>query len=425
MKINNNLNVLTMKKYHILLLSLCSILCINCTEKKKTTTQGFTIAGNIKNVLQGTVILNYRDPIDYQLTSIDSSNINEGNFTLKGKVNSPQNLYLYIKPLSGNTYYNSSFFVENSEITLALDTTSYSYKNGNYVNLIPEVTGDSIQMVFEKYKQLGATINEELKPYNEKYNALNNEYRNIMKGDDENAKQHLKDEMEDLKEKMASIRKGLEKIDSLYIINNPESPIASYLLSGKIADYPLAFSEKSYNHFTNTVKNGLYGKAVNQLLQKLKAASPGAIAPNFKAATINGDTLQLSDFKGKYVLLDFWASWCVPCRKSNPHLKELYHKYHDKGFDIIGISDDDSNPNAWKKAVEKDGIDIWHHVLRGLKIDRSNGNYKILDRGISEFYDIHYLPTKILVDPKGLIIGRFGEQEKALDEKLDSIYNNK
>jgi glutathione peroxidase-family protein len=115
----------------------------------------------------------------------------------------------------------------------------------------------------------------------------------------------------------------------------------------------------------------------------------------------------------------------VPCRKGNPHLKDLYHKYKSKGFEIIGISDDDNKPEAWKKAVEKDGIGIWKLVLRGLK--RTQNGYD--DSGdISHNYGIHTLPTKILIDPKGMIVGRYGgggEDDNAMDKKLEEIFEGK
>ena len=123
------------------------------------------------------------------------------------------------------------------------------------------------------------------------------------------------------------------------------------------------------------------------------------------------------------MLLDFWASWCVPCRKGNPHLLSLYANYKDKGLEIIGISDDDKNPDAWKKAIEKDGIGVWKHVLRGMKqtpegrADRSTS--------ISDQYGTSTLPTKILIDPQGIIIGRYGadgETDDALDKKLAELF---
>ena len=143
---------------------------------------------------------------------------------------------------------------------------------------------------------------------------------------------------------------------------------------------------------------------------------------NFNTQDINGNKISLADYKGKYVLLDFWASWCVPCRKGNPHLKELYSKYRDKGFEVIGVSDDDRNPEAWKTAVAKDGLP-WQHVLRGFKIvngapDRTND--------INEGFNISTLPTQILIDRTGTIIARYGEDGDAhelLDEKLKSIFN--
>jgi thiol-disulfide isomerase/thioredoxin len=148
------------------------------------------------------------------------------------------------------------------------------------------------------------------------------------------------------------------------------------------------------------------------------------MAHEFTKQDINGQTLSLASLRGKYVLLDFWASWCGPCRKGNPHLKSLYSKYKDKGLEIVGVSDDDRDLAAWKKAVEQDGIGIWRHVLRGLDMEKRMANQPNPD-DISDYYGIHSLPTKILIDPQGKIIGRYGgggEDDEAMDKKLASIF---
>ena len=122
------------------------------------------------------------------------------------------------------------------------------------------------------------------------------------------------------------------------------------------------------------------------------------------------------------MLLDFWASWCLPCRKGNPHLRQLYAKYKPKGFEVIGIASDDGHEDKWRKAVEQDSIGIWKHVLTGydpVARDRT--------KAIGTRYSIESLPTQILIDPKGMIIGRYGEGEeetRALDQKLESIFKN-
>ncbi len=118
-------------------------------------------------------------------------------------------------------------------------------------------------------------------------------------------------------------------------------------------------------------------------------------------------------------MLDFWASWCVPCRKGNPHLKELYAKYKEKGIEFVGIADDDRAEAKWKEAVAKDGTGIWKHVRRGLKYE--NGVFDT-SADISGNFGIHTLPTKILIDRDGKIIGRYGEQEEELNKKLKEIF---
>jgi thiol-disulfide isomerase/thioredoxin len=162
-----------------------------------------------------------------------------------------------------------------------------------------------------------------------------------------------------------------------------------------------------YERFPDHVKNSMYGKRIIEELQMKKIAIVGTMAIDFIKPDLQGQSLSLSSFRGKYVLLDFWGSWCVPCRKGNPHLKELYSRYKSHGFEIIGIAADNNSPNAWREAIEKDGLP-WHHIL----IDKLNTTY-----------NIKTYPTKILIDKDGVIIGRFGEDAVELDKQLASIFN--
>jgi thiol-disulfide isomerase/thioredoxin len=156
-------------------------------------------------------------------------------------------------------------------------------------------------------------------------------------------------------------------------------------------------------------------------LEKRKLGVIGSMAKDFTTTDIESNKLSLSDFKGKYVLLDFWASWCLPCRKLNPHLKELYATYKDKGFEVIGVSDDDRNPDAWKKAVVEDALP-WKHILRGAKMVNGRPD---LSADISAGFNISSLPTHVLIDPNGKIIGRYGgeggEDHASLDKKLELV----
>lgn len=180
--------------------------------------------------------------------------------------------------------------------------------------------------------------------------------------------------------------------------------------------------ERLYAGLSDRVKKSADGMEVANHIREVKSGSPGSKAHEFRATDIDGKSLALADYKGKYVLLDFWASWCVPCRKSNPHLISIYNKYKDKGFEIIGVADDDNNEKAWRKAVDQDKIMIWRHVLNGMKVN--NGQY---DRSgaIANNYGVSSLPTKVLVDPNGVIVGRYSsgsEKDEDLDRKLLEIF---
>lgn len=175
-------------------------------------------------------------------------------------------------------------------------------------------------------------------------------------------------------------------------------------------------------------KYGVCAQDIKSELEVLAKVRPGKPAPDFTAKDINGKPFTLSSLKGKVVIIDFWASWCVPCRKSNPHMRELYNKYHKKGLDMVYVSDDDSKPERWRKAVEQDQLigDGFHHVLRGYKVIDPVKYTADKTNDISDKYAIHFLPTKYLIDKKGNIVCKINEGEDAkLDAMIEKLLNEK
>ncbi len=136
----------------------------------------------------------------------------------------------------------------------------------------------------------------------------------------------------------------------------------------------------------------------------------GELAPDFTAVLADGSAAKRSDLRGKMVLLHFWGSWCGPCRAENPHLVELYHKYHDKGFDIFSIGVE-TNTTAWQKAIERDGL-IWpRHSVDTAKFGGA----------IARQYNVHSIPATFLILPNGVIAGvnlSPNQMDKMLSEQL-------
>ncbi|MGV3763922.1 redoxin domain-containing protein [Parapedobacter sp.] len=136
---------------------------------------------------------------------------------------------------------------------------------------------------------------------------------------------------------------------------------------------------------------------VRQFLEemaRLKLLAIGQPAPDFESLTPNNQPVNLSDFRGKYTLVDFWASWCVPCRQENPNIVEQYHRFKDEGFTVLGVSLD-GNPGAWMRAVEADGLE-WTQVS-----DLQQWGSEVVG-----LYRIQAIPTSYLLDPDGIIIAK-------------------
>lgn len=223
---------------------------------------------------------------------------------------------------------------------------------------------------------------------------------------------------------MEPYRKVLIERQKEYMEKYPSTALAARLLSQQTSRMSLDEMKKAYEKLDATAKETSAAKEIASEIAVLERVMPGNPAPEIaKNDLVTGKPFALSSLKGKVVLLDFWASWCVPCRKSNPHVKALYEKYRKKGFDVVYVADNDNNPEEALKAIEKDGIKKYHHVLRGLITKRGpNGEHMGFDKSqdVSEQYAIHFLPTKYLIDREGNIIGKVNDNE--LDAKLKEIF---
>lgn len=178
------------------------------------------------------------------------------------------------------------------------------------------------------------------------------------------------------------------------------------------------------------VKKSAYcSNLINQFSMTANAAI-GRAAPLFVRTDINGKKFSLNDLKGKYVLLEYWASWCGPCREMTPTIKENHRKYRDLGFEVVFISCD-SKYDAWKKAVADDGIGSFINVLSFTKEDmeylktNSNMQHASFKGELRRLYNLNPIPAKILIDREGKIIGRYGDQggepNETLETKLASL----
>ena len=375
----------------------------------------FTIKGKISGSPTNYIYLYYTDG-ESGKPRMDSALIKKGRFTFKGQLNGPAQAGITVDRPGQRMNKYAQLYLVPGNMELKMD-----YNNFNDGLALK---GSYVQDEADALTKTKALIFQNMKPLSDAYNKANNAYGEARKANkDEATLEALKEAANKAKDAMDPYYDQMRKAEKEFMDKNPSSYVTASMLRYSISNMKLAEGEERYNKLTEEIKNSSLGKELKKELDGIRMGSPGAKAYVFASKVLRGENLSLSDYKGKYVLLDFWASWCVPCRKGNPHLLSLYSKYKDRGFEIIGISDDDSNLEAWKKAVEKDKIGVWKHVLRGLDMKkRMAGEENPSD--ISEYYGIHSLPTKILIDHNGVIIGRYGGgggTDEDLDAKLAEV----
>ena len=227
-----------------------------------------------------------------------------------------------------------------------------------------------------------------------------------------------------LRDSLEILRESMQQTSIDFIRNNGKSFVAPWVLmqiQGNL-DYPTM--KELYDALAPEVQPEAAG--TKKEIDAFEAVLPGKPAPDLINRNPEGKEIKLSDLKGKVVLVDFWATWCGPCVASLPHIQELYNKYHDKGFEVFCVADNDSSEDEWKNFIagSKVGMQNYHHILRGLKtLTDENGEFVGFDRSNdqSDKYAVHYLPTKYLIAADGTIIGKIGNDEQ-LDSTLAEIF---
>jgi len=307
--------------------------------------------------------------LNNQPTTLDTLTVNKGVFNLVTEIAEPNIHFLQIAGQQGSF----PFIAESGTVTIELYKDSLG---------LSKATGTQSNDDFMRYKS-------ETKVYIESLNAIGNDLQQAM---------ILKDSLmaDDLQQQYQDVRDQIQQYEIDFIKSSSNSLISILILERLVANKVIPINEANdmFELLSDRIKNTRSGRAIQKQFDEPPKAEVGQVAPTFEGPSPEGPQFALENGLGKVTIIDFWASWCRPCRVENPNLVQLYRSNKDRGLRIVGVSLD-KEKNKWIQAIKDDGL-VWNHV----------SNLQFWNDPIAKLYKVSAIPATFILDDKGVIIAR-------------------
>lgn len=373
-------------KHFVCSFLLLTVLSVSAQEKK------FVVNGSLPSSSKKYKVLLSWD----NGSSAEEANLVNGKFEIKGTITEPVIATISLQeenPPKNKVFDNEEF--NRNNLWLFLDTGNISIVSKTFLN---EAVVNGTQTVNDFYsyqqqiKKIAELENKTVNIYNEYSKAKNAEATNLAL---------------DVYKKLQSL---LYSEQMAFVKKNPSSLVSLFLVQDALgADMDAAKAEPMFALLSNTLQQSMQGIKIKGMIETGKKSMVGTTAADFTQPDANGHAVSLSSFKGKYVLVDFWASWCGPCRAESPNLVKAYEKYNGKGFQIFSVSLDESK-DKWLKAVNDDHY-TWTQA----------GDMKGWNNVAARQFGVQGIPFNMLIDPNGVVIARNLRGDE-LVKKLEEIF---
>lgn len=339
---------------------LLSIVAASMTLAACNAQSGYKVTGTVEGMPDGKAIIATVN--GSSLDTLAKADVKNGSFEFTGNVSEPTGAYIMVI----GQREAIPFMLENANITV----------NAGQAGLT--VTGSEGQKIYDQFMAINTTTQQEAMKLQQEYQAANGDQA----------------KMQAVQEAYAKLMTDAQAKETELIKANPDSYVSTFVIVSGMGQMEYEQLKERYNLLGEKAKASAQGKAIAAQIAKLESTAIGQIAPNFTITTPEGESISLYDIKGKVKLIDFWASWCGPCRGENPHVVEIYKEYHPKGLEIFGVSLD-NNKEAWVKAIADDGL-VWKH----------GSDLKGWQSAPAQLYSVSGIPHTVLLDENNKIIAK-------------------
>ncbi len=358
---------------NILLLFITVVTLISCNTQENK----YQLTGTIDDANAGWIVLS--KVVNNELVPFDSINSQKGEFSFSGIIDMPEMYYMKFNE-HGITH---RIFIEPGKISVSGTLEE------------PQVAGSASHDIYHRYLQ-------DMISHDDRRQAIYDDFRAAMDADDE-------EKMDQIRQQVDELDLELETYIDDFIVAQKDNVAGPFVLISNVYQYSLDQLIEKRELFDEPIAASRYVKRLDEQIAKLQSVAIGQVAPLFIQSDPEGNPVALADLRGNYLLVDFWASWCGPCRRENPNIVAAWQKYNDKGFDVLGVSLDRKRAD-WLKAIEDDNL-TWTQV----------SDLKFWSNEASSLYGVNSIPASFLLDPQGVIIAKDLHGEE-LHQKLADIF---